>query len=181
MRKIALFFLLLLASAAFAAGEKPPEIATTIHAAAPYGEGTYSWMWIKAYDASLWTDANPWSMQAPFALTLHYRMHFTSRSLADRSIDEMQHIEPLSKTEAADFDAQLLKLFPDVRDGDRITALYLPHEGAKLYYNGTLTGSITDDKFAQRFLGIWLSEKTSAPDLRKQLLSGPAAQAVSQH
>jgi hypothetical protein len=162
--------LLLLCSAPALAAEKPPEIASVIHASQPYGEGTYSWMMIKAYDAILWTDAETWSMQSPFALVLHYRMHFTSKQLADRSIDEMRHIQPLSDAEAADYRAQLTRLFPDVKDGDAITALYIPHQGAQMFYNGKATGRITDDAFAQRFLNIWLSEKTSAPDLRKQLV-----------
>jgi hypothetical protein len=127
-------------------------------------------MLIKAYDATLWTDAKPWSMQSPFALTLHYRMHFTAKELADRSVEEMQHIAPLPEADA--FGAQLAKLFHNVNSGDTITALYTPGKGAAIYYNGASTGSIADDAMAQRFMGIWLSEKTSAPKLREHLLSG---------
>jgi len=157
---------------AFAQMEKPPELASAIHAHAPYGEGTYSQLWIKAYDAALWTDASPWSMDSTFALTLRYRMHFTPDELAGRSVEEIQHIQPLSREEATDYNARLLTLFPPVNDGDTITALYVPGKGAIFYYNGKRTGSITDNTFAKRFLSIWLSPKTSAPDLRNKLLRG---------
>jgi hypothetical protein len=38
------------------------------------------------------------------------------------------------------------------------------------YYNNELIGEIGQQEFSQLFLDIWLSENTSEPDLRRELL-----------
>jgi len=171
MRKILLLTsLLLLPVMVLAQTERPPELAPYIHAAKPYGQGTLTKLWIHAYDAALWTDAKEWSMAVPFALTLHYGSDFSSDSLVSRSISEMHRSETLSKEQIASYTEQLGKIFPDVREGDVITALYLPKKGAIFFYNGKPSGSIKDNAFATRFLSIWLSPETSEPKLRQELL-----------
>jgi len=175
--RIILLTTLILSCASFFAGfasaqtTKPPELAPYIHASQPYGQGGLTKLWIHAYDATLWTDAAQWSMNEPFALSLRYGTNFSSSSLTSRSIDEMQENEPLTEAQAASYGKQLAAIFPDVRDKDVITAIYLPKKGALFFHNGKPAGKIEDDEFAQRFMNIWLSPKTSEPQLRKQLLA----------
>jgi hypothetical protein len=40
------------------------------------------------------------------------------------------------------------------------------------FYNMKLIGKITDEKLVGSFFDIWLSEKTSHPELREKLLMG---------
>jgi hypothetical protein len=61
-------------------------------------------------------------------------------------------------------------LFPDVKEGDRLTGEYKPGHGATFYLGDRLLGTIADDAFAAAFFDIWLSPKTSEPGLRAQLL-----------
>jgi hypothetical protein len=159
----------LLATPAFA--EPLPEIKDTLKAEAPYGKGDLRWLWMKAYDASLWTDTKPWSMSAPFALSLTYDMEFASEELADRSIDEMRRVSSLSKTQLETLRSILRRVFPNVKSGDRITALYLPGKSVRFFYNGAPKGKVTEPYFPEAFFGIWLSEKTSEPGLRRALLA----------
>jgi hypothetical protein len=110
-------------------------------------------------------------MQSKFALSLRYNMHFTSADIVQRSIEEMQHVGPMSDATAQQYSKQLSSIFCDVNAGDVITSVFTPDKGIKFYYNGKPVGTIVDIAFARHFMDIWLSSQTSAPDLRKQLLS----------
>jgi hypothetical protein len=165
------FAVLLMLMPASAYAEKPTEIGAYIKSDQPYGEASLNKLVFHVYDASLWTDADPWSMGKPFALRLKYGMDFKGKNLAERSIDEMNDQSPLSKTQEEDYYKRLATLFPDVKKGDTITAVYLPAKGTRLYHNGAYKGSITDTDFSRRFIGIWMSEKTSEPKVRKRLLT----------
>ena len=68
----------------------------------------------------------------------------------------------------------MMRLFPDVRAGDRITGVHRPGTGARFFVNGRLQGELPDADFARLFFGIWLSPRTSEPALREALL-GPGA------
>ncbi|MDI1226803.1 MAG: chalcone isomerase family protein [bacterium] len=171
MRKI-LFAVLLMMMPAFAAhAEKPAEVAPFIKAEQPYGAASLSKLMFHVYDATLWTDADPWSMGKPFALRLKYGMDFKGKNLAERSVDEMNDQSQLTPGQEKGYYKQLAILFPDVKKGDTITAIYLPAKGTRLYHNGAYKGSITDTAFSKRFIGIWMSEKTSEPKMRKQLIT----------
>jgi hypothetical protein len=53
-------------------------------------------------------------------------------------------------------------IFPDVKEGSRITGIHIPNEAARFYLNGKLLGEIRDPEFAHSFFAIWLDKKTSA-------------------
>ena len=64
----------------------------------------------------------------------------------------------------------LSKIFPDVVEGDEIIGVSDPSEGARFFLNDLLIGTITDQNLSRRFFDIWLSEKTSEPEIRKLLM-----------
>jgi hypothetical protein len=149
----------------------PREIAAVIHADAPHGKGSYTVLVITAYDAELWTDAAQWSMETPFALTLHYHMGFSTGDFVSRARSEMKHVDPaLGDAQLDDFAKAMTPAFPAVKDGDTITALYQPGKPVAVFHNGVATGNIDAKGFATPFFGIWLSPKSSAPGLRADLL-----------
>jgi hypothetical protein len=156
------------ASSALAA--PPPEVARVIHAAKPYGAGSLGLLFVKAYKASLWTDADTWSMDVPFALSITYDMHFSTTEMIERGNKEMKHVDPsLTDQELAAYDRKLIPALPAVGPGDRITVLNTPGEPAQFYWNGALTAVIDDPKMNADFLGIWLSPQSSAHALRASL------------
>jgi hypothetical protein len=153
------------------AAARPAELSPTIGATQPYGTGKFTWFFITAYDASLWTDAPQWSMSAPFALSLRYNMSFTTDEIVERTIDEMRKIAPaIPSADLARYSAALSRAFPPVKDGDRITALHVPGKAVRFFHNGSLTAEIADAAFAEPFFGIWLSPRTAEPKLRAALL-----------
>ena len=90
--------------------------------------------------------------------------------LVERTIKEMKHVDPgLDDADVAKLTPQLNKVYPAVKSGDRLTALYVPGKPLAFSHNGTPTGSI-DMSYARDFLGLWLLPGTSSPDLRKELL-----------
>lgn len=149
----------------------PPEIANVIKSDKPYGEGHMNFLFIKAYNARLWTDAPTWSMDAPFAMEITYGMGFNTDDLTGRTIKEMKTVDPaISDADVAKLTPQLNTVYPPVKSGDRLVALYVPGKPVMFSHNGQPTGSIAGDSFTKDFFGIWLSPNSSAPGLRKDLL-----------
>lgn len=109
--------------------------------------------------------------QQRFALELQYRRAFKGRDIAQRSIDEMQTIAPLNAQQRADWSAAMQRAFPDIQPGDRLLGVHVPGEGARFYFNGQLRATVDDPDFSARFFGIWLSPRTSAPQLRAALIA----------
>ena len=127
------------------------------------------------YDARLWAPA-PFSAAgfaaSQLALELNYLRNFQATDIAERSLKEMRRSHPVSDAQAAQWKAELLRVIPDVRKGDRITGVHRPGVGAAFWVNGRASGEIPDADFARRFFGIWLSPDTSEPQMRQALLAG---------
>jgi hypothetical protein len=61
-------------------------------------------------------------------------------------------------------------LFPNVREGDRITAFFKPGSNVTFFFNGSARGNVTNASFAKYFSDIWLSPETEEPEAREELL-----------
>jgi len=152
-------------------GATPLEIAPIIHAIGPYGQGDYTALLMTVYKAQLWTDAPQWSMEAPFALTILYDMSFSTDDFVSRAKSEMKHVDPsLSDASLEAYGAAMEKVFPPVKSGDEITALFQPGKPVQIFKNGNPTGTVSEAGFAEPFFGIWLSPRSSSARLRKALL-----------
>lgn len=149
--------------------EVPKEIAAANNLK-HYSRASLNWLMFKAYDADLWVAGERWSYEAPFALTLTYDMAFSTEELVSKTLEEMADIYGKSIFDDAGLKASLEKSFPAVKKSDRITAFFDPKNGAEFYYNGSFTNAIKDVSVAKQFFQIWLSNKTSQPQLRKSLL-----------
>ena len=81
------------------------------------------------YDARLWASA-PFSAASfaasALALELNYLRNFQAIDIAERSLKEMRRSQPVSDAQAAQWTADLLRVIPDVRKGDRVTAVHRP-------------------------------------------------------
>ena len=84
----------------------------------------------------------------------------------------MRRAAPISDEQAKIWSAQMLRVIPDVKKGDRLIGINRPGSGALMLVNGKTSGEIRDVKFARLFFGIWLSPKTSEPQVRAALLAG---------
>jgi hypothetical protein len=137
------------------------------------GASRYTYWGFDIYQARLWAEsadtcADLWRNR--FVLELEYQRDFKGRDIAQRSMQEMQRQGRLDEPQATAWLQNMVSVFPDVGKGDRLSAIYLPGQGIRFLANGKLIGEVNDLAFAQRFLGIWLSEKTSEPQMRLALL-----------
>jgi hypothetical protein len=154
----------------------PPEIAAALPGATLQGSGRLRFLGLSVYDARLWHGGSKvgddWTA-APLALELQYLRSLVGRQIAERSLKEMRRQRDIPEADGQRWLTAMLQVFPDVKEGDRITGLLLPGMGARFAVNGQLKGDVRDPEFAKLFFGIWLSDKTSQPALRRSLL-GPA-------
>lgn len=156
--------------------EAPPEIASIWPDAALRGRATLRVFGLHIYDIALWSPAAPdparwWA--SPLALELQYARPLQGRRIAERSLDEMRRQGPIEDTVARHWLDRMAALFPDVRDGDRLTGV-ADGASSRFHHNARLLGTVDDASFTRRFFGIWLAPQTSAPSLRAALLGTEA-------
>ncbi|MEK8051550.1 chalcone isomerase family protein [Ideonella sp. DXS22W] len=157
--------------------EPPAEVKAELAEARLRGSATMRWLGLQIYDVRLWSPTAlvgaDWTGQA-LALELQYARALDGQRIAERSISEMRRIGPFDDARAARWQAEMGRLFPDVKAGDRLTGLHRPGAGTRFFHNGQARGVVADTDFAPLFFGIWLSPRTSEPGLRRQLLGDAA-------
>lgn len=166
--------LLLSLAMALPAWSAPAHIEVDIPAARLSGQGTFRWFGLHIYDAQLWVGAKGTAPDAPLALELTYARSLDGKKIAESSIDEIRKLGLGTPAQHSDWLTRMTTIFPDVKDGTRITGVYLPALGARFYLDGKLLGEIADPAFARAFFAIWLDPKTSAGKLREALLMNAA-------
>src|SRR5690606_32440203 len=134
-----------------AGGALPDSVRAALGSPRLAGGGSMRWFGFRIYDATLWTGPegpDPRDLsRRPFALELRYARSLSGAAIADRSAEE---IERLGFGDAAARQAwreRMLRLFPDVTDGDRILGLHRPGEAARFYLNGAPLGEVADPGF----------------------------------
>ena len=152
----------------------PPELATALPGASLRGGGAMRFLGLRIFDARLWTPtpiAGDIADQ-PLALELIYARSISGAQIVSSSLREMARVGSFSEAQATRWSQAMAKLFPDVSAGDRITGVQRPGQSARFFFNGILRGEVADALFTRLFFGIWLSARTSEPQLRQQLLNG---------
>jgi hypothetical protein len=139
---------------------------------AQVGQGTLRFLGLRIYDATLWAPGGTWRPHAPFALELTYARKVDRTRLAASTVNEIRKQSKLPQAVLADWERQLVSLFPDVEPGDRIAAIRIPGQGVSFHAGPRPLGRIRDETFAESFFAIWLDARTSAPALRERLLGG---------
>jgi len=153
----------------------PPEVAGALPGARLIGAGRLTFFGLHVYDARLWArdDFKPADFaDTALAIEVEYARTISARQLADRSLTEIKRSGAVPADKAARWLALMLKVFTDVKEGDRLTGVQLPGSRSRFFANGRPNGDVDDAEFTQRFFGIWLSPSTSEPKLRAALL-GP--------
>jgi Chalcone isomerase-like len=137
---------------------------------APLGAVRFRKFGFHVYDASLWASAGKWSWLSPFALDIRYARNIKGAALAQKSVEEMERVNAGDEAKRKKWGDIMEKLFPDVKDGDRLVGLHLPGKGAHFYNHDKLLGVVNDIEFAEAFFSIWLGANTSEQSMRKKLL-----------
>lgn len=169
MRKISFFLFAL--TFAVNANAQLPDTAQSPNMKA-VGEGRLTYMFWEAYDAKLYAPQGVWDEGKPFALTLHYLRDLEGADIADRSIKEMRKIGFNDEAKLNEWNDRMKVIFPDVKNGSVLTGVFALGKPTRFYDGNKELGVIEDPAFGTWFSGIWLSEKTSEPELRDTLLGG---------
>jgi hypothetical protein len=138
------------------------------------GQGDFRKFGFLVYTARLYTPAEKFDTQAPFALELTYHRNIERDALVDASVKEIRRIQgdTVSEAQLQAWRGQMQQSFVDVDEGSRLTGVYLPGKGAQFYVGDQLKSEIKDMAYAKAFFAIWLDPKSRDPDLRQQLLGG---------
>jgi len=156
----------------------PPEVGAELPGARLLGQGRLTFLSFSIYRARLWVGDGFEPTQFdrhPLALELIYERSLPGKLIAERSLDEMKRAGAVDAVLGARWLSSMTELFPDVREGDRLTGVQRPGQSVAFFANGRATGELRDADFARRFFSIWLAPSSSAPRLREQLLgSAPA-------
>ena len=124
------------------------------------------------YDVELLTPDGLYAPDSfPVKLKLTYLRDFSAKSLVNRTREEWKK-QNLHHPDSEKWLNQLLKIWPDIKEGNSLELYVDCTSTSHFYFNDQLTGSIKDKDFADFFLAIWLSEKTSQPEMRSRLLAG---------
>lgn len=145
-------------------------VQATVPDASVVGRGTLTYAFWDIYDATLYAPQGKWDRSKPFALSIRYNWPLDGKSIADRSVQEIRKQGFQDEVKLATWNAQMKSIFPDVGQGTVLTAVHAPGVKTVFYHDNKIIGSIKGDEFGRYFFDIWLSEKTSAPDLRRNLL-----------
>ena len=137
------------------------------------GQHLFRFFGLEIYHISLWSSPD-WTpekwKQHSFALSLVYSRTMNGEEIANRSISEIKKQMPLSDDTAQMWMSQLRVLMPSVKPGDRLTGIYQPSGSLVFWMGSKKIGEIKDAALSEAFMSIWLSTKTSEPQMRKKLL-----------
>lgn len=158
------------AKAADEVPQPPANVQTEIKTLALAGHGDFNVLFWDVYVAALWSGEGVYKPTEPHALVLRYEREFKGEAIADRSRSEMEDIGAGTPAQREQWHAIMVELFPTVQDGDQLTGVHYPGERSVFYKNEELIGEVADPEFGPAFFGIWLNEKTNAPELRRKLL-----------
>ncbi len=141
--------------------------------AALVGQGRLSIWFFDIYDASLYAPGGHWQSKPPYALSISYLRAVSGRHIADSSAEEIRKLGYRNEFRLAVWHGQMRKIFPDVKEKTVLTGIYTAEGKTVFYENENLIGTIEDPEFGRLFFDIWLSQKTSEPELRANLLGTP--------
>lgn len=158
------------AAAALAAPPLPAPVVAEFPGLKMLGEGTLRFFGIHVYDGSVWIPGEAYSAAGLFALELRYSISVKGAELAAQSVKEWKKQGMNDESRFNRWEAEMTRVFPDIKSGDRLVGVNVPGKGAAFYSADKSLGLVADPEFAQAFFGIWLAENTSEPKLRKQML-----------
>lgn len=152
----------------------PAVVTTEVAEAKPLtkrGAAVMRFFGLKVYDIRLWTAAKPHDHAEPFALELVYDLGLKGAEIAKRSVDEMRKVGYADEAKLKRWGETMTKIFPDVKKGDTLVGVSVPGKEVRFYSQSKLIATVPDVEFGKAFFDIWLSEKTSEPKLRRQLMA----------
>ena len=156
--------------ATFTLAKLESEVSALVPQAELVGSARMTYYLWKVYDAELYASNGQWRADEPFALALTYLRDLKGDSIAKRSVEEIRQQGFTDEETLSNWYQQLSKILPDVSKGTRLTGVVDAKQHTLFYRDGEEIAYLDDPLFSKWFFNIWLSEATSEPKLRRQLL-----------
>lgn len=122
------------------------------------------------YTSRLYTPTGSYTTgERPLRLEIEYLINVKATALVDRTArewDAMGREHPRQE----DWLQRLENLWPNVDKRDVLTLEVDEDDVSTFFLNGKQLGRIEDPAFGEQFLAIWLSEDSTRPSLRKELI-----------
>lgn len=136
------------------------------------GQAKLSVLLWDVYESRLYTPGGEWAPGIrPLKLEIRYLRDVAAEDLVAQTRKEWV-AQGIATDQHDQWLKQLSKLWQDVAKDD-VIALELDANGATRFrHNGELLGTIEEPQFGEDFSGIWLSAKTTRPELRQALIGG---------
>ncbi|MGC9459638.1 chalcone isomerase family protein [Vibrio genomosp. F10] len=147
-------------------------LASPIRDLSKVGTGEMSYLFWTIYEAEYYSGQHAITGEPDKnrqALKIEYLKSIESKALIQATIEQWQHLN-YDANDIEQWAASLENLWPNVEPGNTLTLLLEEDGRSEFYFNNELIGTIGSESFGTAFLSIWLSEKTSEPELRRQLL-----------
>lgn len=90
--------------------------------------------------------------------------------LAETTLKEWRRLGQGTAAQQEQWAKQIEGMWPDVKDGDSLTAFKRRNGPTQFYFGDRRLGEIPDPAFGPAFSAVWLDEKCRYPDLRDGLL-----------
>lgn len=132
------------------------------------GQGEMHYLFWTIYSAELYRSGK-FSVDDRQALRITYFKSISQQDLIEATLGQWKHLG-YSPEEIAQWIRPLTQIWPSVEPGDKLTFVSNATGESLFFFDGKPIGAIQDPTFADAFLAIWLSERTTEPKLRKQLL-----------
>ena len=133
-----------------------------------YSDLQFTWWTLNIYKVELWTaDGKFPDFQKPLIMHYEYQKNIKAKALVDTSIEEWQRLKSCTDKQAQMWAKQLLKIWPDIKSGDTLTAWFDGKE-THFYQEKKFLGSIKDQNFTRPFFSIWLHPKSKTAKLRNK-------------
>lgn len=174
MPRALLLAALLLAATPAAAADKPPELSGAPEAVERVGATTFRVLFWRIFDASLWSGDGAFDWDAPFALSLTYGRDFTADALKRKTVEEMARLSGATEASLGPFGESFERCIDDIAEGDRITAISLAEDKARLFLNGRERCVLERAGLRRDFFGIWLSAESQFPEATARLVGAPS-------
>jgi hypothetical protein len=134
------------------------------------GQGKMSWFFIDLYHAELYSPNGQYKHKNyPQALNITYQKDIDKDHLVSATEKEWQKLA-IDNEQQPIWLSQLNAIWPDIRKGDQLLFMVENDGSGYFYHNNQLLGAVNNPHFSEAFLSIWLSQNSSQPTLRKQLL-----------
>jgi hypothetical protein len=155
--------------APWASASVPEVVRTSVPVAHQVGASRVSVLVWDIYDIYLYAPEGEFDPDNPYALHLEYLRPIKGGLIAEKSVEEMRK-QGVSEVKLAAWYVQMKEIFPDVDRGTELTGIFENGEPTRFYSGDMLIGQVVDPEFGPAFSLIWLGEKSSRPDLRKELI-----------